>query len=586
MRRSIVFLAALCVCLSTLFAIAQTPPQWAALQKVPYFGVNLSGPEFAPWNGQTFPSAADWAYLGSLRVPYVRLPIAWESLQTTLGAGSLNATYLANIKSAIASANKYGIKVIVDVHNFAAYCAQADWTSSGCGYAGNGGVAGTGVSFFNSGITTANFSQFWGLVATALAGTPGLAGYELMNEPSINMPFGTNLVSSPNGFGNGIGTYAWFATNGGVVTQLANGTNPLGAGYGPAWALNGGTGFGSILQSDTLSAIPYIGSIWVETNSGTQTVSLNIGGTNPSTNTFTANTSWSRHSFANIPTAGSNLNGPTVFTASAVVNVANMQIEAAPTDAVFTGTIATTVLNVSAVTSGTIHVGDIINGTGITCCTTIASNGTGSGGTGTYNLNQSETVSSGETITAYSTTPSTYAPNPLIPFVQAAVTEIRSIDTVTPIYINGFAAGTAYPWQNINWELDTVVGSNISFDAHQYFDGAVSAGGGGGTYSSNYTSYSTSLTAGAQLIQPFISWLRQTNNRGFIGEFGIPNSNTDGNANWFLVANGMLASSRAAGIQATMWFYGANGVQAANNLNIARSGGKTDPRMNMLSQWR
>ncbi len=69
------------------------------------------------------------------------------------------------------------------------------------------------------------------------------------------------------------------------------------------------------------------------------------------------------------------------------------------TAAVVTGTIATTVLTVSAVTSGTVAVGNWLYGTGITPGTFISSNGTGSGGTGTYNLSQSNTVSSGETIT-------------------------------------------------------------------------------------------------------------------------------------------------------------------------------------------
>lgn len=68
--------------------------------------------------------------------------------------------------------------------------------------------------------------------------------------------------------------------------------------------------------------------------------------------------------------------------------------------AVVTGTIATTVLTVSAVASGTLAVGQIINGVGIPAGTVINSFGTGSGGTGTYNLSASATVSVGETMTA------------------------------------------------------------------------------------------------------------------------------------------------------------------------------------------
>ncbi len=56
-------------------------------------------------------------------------------------------------------------------------------------------------------------------------------------------------------------------------------------------------------------------------------------------------------------------------------------------------------LTVSAVTSGTVNNGDYLTGVGIAPGTHITSLGTGSGGTGTYNLSISNTVSSGETIT-------------------------------------------------------------------------------------------------------------------------------------------------------------------------------------------
>ena len=68
--------------------------------------------------------------------------------------------------------------------------------------------------------------------------------------------------------------------------------------------------------------------------------------------------------------------------------------------AVYTGTIATTVMTVSAITSGTLAVGQTISGAGISGAPTITSLGTGTGGTGTYNISSSQTVSVGETITS------------------------------------------------------------------------------------------------------------------------------------------------------------------------------------------
>ena len=67
---------------------------------------------------------------------------------------------------------------------------------------------------------------------------------------------------------------------------------------------------------------------------------------------------------------------------------------------VVTGTIAGTTLTVSAVTSGFISVGSVINGTGITPDTIyVTALGTGLGGTGTYTINASQTVASATTIT-------------------------------------------------------------------------------------------------------------------------------------------------------------------------------------------
>lgn len=62
--------------------------------------------------------------------------------------------------------------------------------------------------------------------------------------------------------------------------------------------------------------------------------------------------------------------------------------------AVFTGSIATTTLTVTAVTRGTIRIGDVISGSGVTVGTTITALGTGTGGTGTYTVGTSQTAGS------------------------------------------------------------------------------------------------------------------------------------------------------------------------------------------------
>lgn len=78
--------------------------------------------------------------------------------------------------------------------------------------------------------------------------------------------------------------------------------------------------------------------------------------------------------------------------------------------AVVTGSIATTVLTVTAVTSGKLSVGQTISGSGITAGTKITALGTGTGGTGTYTVDTSQTASS-TTVTASAASSAAYAGN-------------------------------------------------------------------------------------------------------------------------------------------------------------------------------
>jgi hypothetical protein len=71
-----------------------------------------------------------------------------------------------------------------------------------------------------------------------------------------------------------------------------------------------------------------------------------------------------------------------------LVNYPNQSVAATQ----FTGTYG--VMTVSAVGSGTLAVGDVLTGTGITTGTFITALGTGSGGTGTYNVSPSQAMSS------------------------------------------------------------------------------------------------------------------------------------------------------------------------------------------------
>jgi len=75
-------------------------------------------------------------------------------------------------------------------------------------------------------------------------------------------------------------------------------------------------------------------------------------------------------------------------------NITNIQ-----NGAVVTASITASVMTVTAVTSGVLRVGQIISGTGVTAGTYISSLGTGTGGTGTYNV-IGDTTATSTTITA------------------------------------------------------------------------------------------------------------------------------------------------------------------------------------------
>jgi hypothetical protein len=82
------------------------------------------------------------------------------------------------------------------------------------------------------------------------------------------------------------------------------------------------------------------------------------------------------------------------YTVNLSQTVASEQMNSATVGAVVTGSISGTTLTVSAVTSGTLYIGQTIQGSTVTTQTIITALGTGTGGAGTYTVNNSQTVTS------------------------------------------------------------------------------------------------------------------------------------------------------------------------------------------------
>ena len=181
------------------------------------------------------------------------------------------------------------------------------------------------------------------------------------------------------GVGSGTGTATTFTGRAVNVT-------------GTVAVVNGGTGNTSLTQNAVV-----IGNGTSATTSVSPSTNGNVlkstAGASVTAGSFVVGTEYSIASFG---TTNFNLIGAPF---SAVVT-GSVNTDAV---AVVTGSISGTTLTVSAVTSGALAVGNGISGTGITAGTTITALGTGSGGTGTYTVSASQTVAS-TTVTARSPT--------------------------------------------------------------------------------------------------------------------------------------------------------------------------------------
>lgn len=133
-----------------------------------------------------------------------------------------------------------------------------------------------------------------------------------------------------------------------------------------------------------------------------------------------------------VKTAGSIvLSGATSFSAAATLIASGLSISGT-TGATFTGSITGNTLTVTTLSSGTIAVGQTLSGTNVTAGTTITAFGSGSGGTGTYTVSASQTVSS-TTITST---------NPAVAWDPIASAFVISSGTVGTASTMSFASGS------------------------------------------------------------------------------------------------------------------------------------------------
>lgn len=179
-------------------------------------GVNVAGAEFSTGN-VVWENPASFAYLAGRGHRLVRLPFLWEKIQPAL-SGPLDPTTLAGLHATVTAAGSAGLKVVLDVHNYAKY----------------GGTAfGAAGSF-----TQADFTDLWTRLSLEFRTDPAVVGYGLMNEPG-NLPAGNT---------------AWQAAQQAALNAIRgndDGTCVLVAGYGAS-------SLGGWFSSTDGQPVPYI----------------------------------------------------------------------------------------------------------------------------------------------------------------------------------------------------------------------------------------------------------------------------------------------------------------------------------------
>ena len=133
---------------------------------------------------------------------------------------------------------------------------------------------------------------------------------------------------------------------------------------------------------------------------------------------------------------------------------------------------------------------------------------------------------------------------------QAAVNAIRLVDTSAPICVQAtqgecnILASIANSNMGIGPYTDSA--NKLVYDLHLYFDND-----GSGRYLQTYDQQGAYPNLGSDRVQFFLTWLKQNNAKGIIGEFGIPNNDP----RWLPVLDNFLTTIQAAGVPGTYWNY-------------------------------
>ena len=136
---------------------------------------------------------------------------------------------------------------------------------------------------------------------------------------------------------------------------------------------------------------------------------------------------------------------------------------------------------------------------------------------------------------------------------QTVLTAIRNTGDTKMILVPGDSWSSAEAWPRVHgtnaWIIDPA--NQFAYEAHTYFDRDNS-----GTYQMTYDQELGRNPSLAQIgpsrLANFVGWCRANNVRGFLGEFGVP----DSDPRWLTVLNNFLEALDESGMDGLYWAAG------------------------------
>ncbi len=162
---------------------------------------------------------------------------------------------------------------------------------------------------------------------------------------------------------------------------------------------------------------------------------------------------------------------------------------------------------------------------------------------------------------------------------NAAIAAIRSTGASNLILVPGNGWTGAHSWtsdwygtpNSVAMKNITDPADNFAYEVHQYFD----------SNSSGTSETCVSTTIGADRLKTFTSWLKNNNQRGFLGEFGI-----SANETCMMALDNMLAYMHANSDVWMGWTYWAAGPWWGNYMfSVEPANGQDKPQMAILEKY-